>query len=85
MPDLSSIPISPLTTKHVTPAFTFEAGVQWAEAYAAAKQHKRVIVGGFSSRGSVGAAGGWVAGGGHSAMAPNYGLGTLNLPGPTDP
>ena len=57
-------------------AFTFAAGVQWFEAYEAAKQHNRVIVGGFSARGSVGAAGGWVSGGGHSSMAPNYGLGT---------
>ena len=57
-------------------AFTFAAGVQWFEAYAAAKEHNRVVVGGFSATGSVGAAGGWLAGGGHSAIAPNYGLGT---------
>jgi len=56
--------------------FTFEAGVQWVEAYDAARQHNRVIVG-ASSR-SVGATGGWFAGGGHSAIAPNYGLGTPN-------
>ena len=31
-------------------------------------------------RGSVGAAGGWLLGGGHSAIAPNYGLGTPNSP-----
>jgi len=61
-------------------AFTFAAGVQWLEAYEAAKQHNRVIVGGFSMRGSVSAAGGWVSGGGHSAMAPNYGLGMSNSP-----
>ena len=64
----------------MTSAFTFAAGVQWFEAYEAAKQHDRVIVGGFSARGSVGAAGGWVLGGGHSAMAPNYGLGMSNSP-----
>jgi len=64
----------------VTSAFTFAAGVQWFEAYEAAKQHNRVIVGGFSARGSVGAAGGWVSGGGHSSMAPNYGLGIPNPP-----
>ena len=57
--------------------FTFGAGVQWFEAYEAAKQRGRVVVGGFSLRGS---AGGWLAGGGHSALAPNYGLGTSNLP-----
>jgi FAD/FMN-containing dehydrogenase len=71
---------SPLTRNHVTPAFTLEAGVQWFEAYAAGKQHNRLIVGGFSSRGSVGAAGGWISGGGHSALAPNYGLGMQNIP-----
>ena len=58
--------------------FTFGAGVQWVEAYEAAKQHNRVIVGGISPRGSIGAAGGWLAGGGHSAIAPNYGLGKPN-------
>ena len=64
--------------------FTVGAGVQWFEAYAAAKQRNRVIVGGISNRGSVGAAGGWLAGGGHSALAPNYGLGTLGLPDSTN-
>jgi len=57
------------------PVFTLGAGVQWYEAYEAAKQRNRVIVGGISARGSVGAAGGWLSGGGHSALAPNYGLG----------
>ena len=63
----------------MTSVFTFGAGVQWFEAYEAAKQHNRVIVGGISARGSVGAAGGWLAGGGHSAIAPSYGLGALNF------
>jgi FAD/FMN-containing dehydrogenase len=54
--------------------FTFGAGVQWFEAYEAAKQYNRVIVGASSQ--SVGAAGGWLSGGGHSAVALNYGLGT---------
>ena len=58
--------------------FTFGAGVQWIEAYEAARQHNRVIVGAASR--SVGAAGGWFAGGGHSAISPNYGLGTPNSP-----
>ena len=58
------------------PAFTFGAGVQWIEAYKAAREHNRAIVGAAS--GSVGAAGGWLAGGGHSAIAPNYGLGMSN-------
>ena len=58
------------------PVFTFGAGVQWFEAYKAASQHNRVIVGATSQ--SVGAAGGWFAGGGQSKMAPNYSLGTPN-------
>ena len=62
-------------TTVVTSVFTLGAGVQWFEAYEAAKQHKVVLVGGISPRGSVGAAGGWLQGGGHSLMSPNYGLG----------
>lgn len=62
-----------------TNVFTFGAGVQWFEAYAAAKEHNVLIVGGFSKGGSVGVAGGWLAGGGHSALAPNYGLGVDNV------
>jgi hypothetical protein len=64
----------------LTIVFTFEAGVQWFEAYEAAKQHRRVIVGGLSARGSVGAAGGWLQGGGHSALSPSYGLGNAKIP-----
>jgi FAD/FMN-containing dehydrogenase len=59
--------------------FTFGAGVQWFEAYEAAREHSVLLVGGLSARGSVGAAGGWLAGGGHSALAPNYGLGTQSV------
>jgi len=59
----------------MTSAVTFEAGVQWFEAYEAAQQHNRVIVGGVCARGSTGAGGGWLSGGGHSLLAPNYGLG----------
>ena len=55
--------------------FTLGAGVQWFEAFEAAKQRKRIIVGGLSARGSVGAAGGWLQGGGHSSLSPSYGLG----------
>ena len=58
--------------------FTLAAGVQWFEAYEAARQYNREIVGGGCL--SVGAAGGWLAGGGHSAISPNYGLGTPNPP-----
>jgi len=59
-------------------AFTFGAGVQWNEAYEAARQHNRAIVGAVCE--SVGAAGGWLAGGGQSPIAANYGLGTPNAP-----
>jgi hypothetical protein len=52
--------------------------VQWHEAYDAAHANSRVVVGGLSARGSVGAAGGWLLGGGHSALSPAYGLGKLS-------
>ncbi|KAG6327489.1 hypothetical protein ID866_11600, partial [Astraeus odoratus] len=58
---------------------TIAAGVQWYEAYAAANDSGRSLVGGLSSGGSVGAAGGWLQGGGHSAaLSPSYGLGVDN-------
>ncbi|EEB95858.1 hypothetical protein MPER_05108, partial [Moniliophthora perniciosa FA553] len=60
-------------------ALTLEAGVQWHEAYDAAEQNDRVVVGGLSAGGSVGAAGGWILGGGHSALAPSYGLGVQGV------
>ena len=60
------------------PAFTFGAGVQWIEAYEAARQQNRAIVGAAIQ--SVGTAGGWLAGGGHSAIASSYGLGKPNSP-----
>jgi len=60
-------------------AMTLEAGVQWHEAYDAAQAQGRVLVGGFSAGGSVGAAGGWLLGGGHSALSPQLGLGVDNV------
>ncbi|KAJ8082040.1 hypothetical protein PM082_007886 [Marasmius tenuissimus] len=59
-------------------ALTFGAGVQWREAYTAAQQNNRYIVGGISGDGSVGVAGGWIGGGGHSAFSLRYGLGVDN-------
>ncbi|KAI9064717.1 FAD-binding domain-containing protein [Trametes sanguinea] len=56
-------------------AITLGAGVQWEEAYAAADEADRMIVGGISAGGSVEAAGGWLLGGGHCALSPTYGLG----------
>ena len=57
-------------------AVTFGAGVQWHEAYDYVDEQGRFIVGGLSGGGSVGSAGGWVMGGGHSAFSPSLGLGT---------
>ncbi|KAL0579412.1 hypothetical protein V5O48_002583 [Marasmius crinis-equi] len=59
-------------------ALTIAAGVQWHEAYSAAQQNNRYVLGGISQDGSVGAAGGWIGGGGHSAFALKYGLGVDN-------
>ncbi|KAG2021372.1 FAD binding domain-containing protein [Coprinopsis cinerea AmutBmut pab1-1] len=60
-------------------AITLAAGVQWNEAYKAAHEAGRTLVGGITAGGSVGAAGGWVMGGGHSALSPTYGLGVDNV------
>lgn len=57
------------------PAVTLGAGVQWDEAYQAVDLNGRMMVGGASGGGSVGAAGGWLQGGGHSALSPSFGLG----------
>lgn len=57
-------------------ALTVSAGVQWNEAFEFANNQGRAIVGGSSF--SVGAAGGWIQGGGHSALSPIYGLGVDN-------
>ena len=53
---------------------TLGAGVQWREAFKFIEQYGRFVVGGSPT---VGAAGGWVMGGGHGPMSPSYGLGTL--------
>ncbi|KIK95398.1 hypothetical protein PAXRUDRAFT_140764 [Paxillus rubicundulus Ve08.2h10] len=63
--------------KETYDAVTLGAGVQWGEAYVAAEQNGRMIVGGAIA--SIGAAGGWLAGGGHSALSPTYGLGVDNV------
>lgn len=51
--------------------------MQWHEAYDAIATHGRELVGGISFSGSVGAAGGWLLGGGHSILSHTYGLGRL--------
>ena len=53
--------------------------MQWFEAYPFAHQHGRFLIGGISVGGSVGAAGGWIMGAGHSALSPSYGLGKQSL------
>jgi hypothetical protein len=60
---------------HPFAAVTLGAGVQWHEAYDAIESYDRLVVSGHSIGGSVGAAGGWVLGGGHSALSPTFGLG----------
>ncbi|KAF8838540.1 FAD-binding domain-containing protein [Paxillus ammoniavirescens] len=57
-------------------AVTLGAGVQWGEADAAADENVRMIVG--AAIASIGTSGGWLAGGGHSALSPTYGLGVDN-------
>jgi len=59
--------------------FTLGAGVQWSEAYVAAEARERLLLGGISYGGSVGAAGRWLQGGGRSALSPVYGLGVNNV------
>lgn len=59
------------------PAVTLKAGEQWVDVYAAAAEQKRIVVGGHAR--TVGAAGGWLTGGGHSAFANRYGLGIDNV------
>ncbi|KAI3596663.1 fad binding domain-containing protein [Moniliophthora roreri] len=67
------------TSSETFKALTLGSGVQWHEVYDAAEQNGRVVVGGLSAGGSVGAAGGWILGGGHSALSPTYGLGVDNV------
>ncbi|KAK5411719.1 hypothetical protein LTR90_008093 [Exophiala xenobiotica] len=54
-------------------AVTLQAGEQWLDVYKAASQERVTVVGGAAR--TVGAAGGWLTGGGHSPFANAYGLG----------
>lgn len=58
-------------------AVHLQAGESWNNVYAAANAHGRSVAGGFSVGGTVGAAGGWSLGGGHSVLSPFLGLGTI--------
>ncbi|KAI0363913.1 FAD-binding domain-containing protein [Pilatotrama ljubarskyi] len=60
-------------------AITLGAGVQWQDAYEAVNAKNRVLVGGLSAGGTVGAASGWILGGGHSILSPSFGLGVDNV------
>lgn len=55
------------------------SGVSWQQAYNHLFPLNRTIVGGISPNGTVGAAGGWITGGGHSILSPTYGLGVDNV------
>ncbi|KAF8517612.1 hypothetical protein JB92DRAFT_2905024 [Gautieria morchelliformis] len=54
-------------------AVTLGAGVQWFEAYAFAEEKGITLVGGADR--TVGAAGGWLQGGGHGALSNTLGMG----------
>ncbi|KAF9013840.1 FAD-binding domain-containing protein [Hymenopellis radicata] len=56
-----------------TLALTIGAGVNWYSVYKYAEANNITAVGGYHP--TVGAAGGWLMGGGHSILSPVYGLG----------
>ncbi|CAE6488987.1 unnamed protein product [Rhizoctonia solani] len=57
-------------------AVTIGAAEQWVDVYAAANNHNVTVVG--EAYPTVGAAGGWIHGGGHSPLSVLYGLGVDN-------
>ncbi|KAG9122435.1 hypothetical protein FRC07_001176, partial [Ceratobasidium sp. 392] len=59
------------------PAVTLGAAEQWRDVYKAADEHNVTVVGGAAN--SVGAAGGWLQGGGHSPLGVLYGMGVDNV------
>lgn len=56
---------------------TFGAGQQFDGIYQFAQKHNLNVIGGSSA--TVGAAGGWITGGGHSAQSVTLGLGVDNV------
>ena len=58
-------------------AVTLMAGEQWLDVYRDATKHHRIVVGGAAR--TVGAAGGYLTGGGHSPFAAEYGLAVDNV------
>jgi FAD binding domain len=67
------IATAPLILRVFFTAVTIGSGVNWREAYEFIHTHNRTLVGGDCD--TVGAAGGWVLGGGHSSLSHTYGLG----------
>ncbi|KAF2166572.1 hypothetical protein M409DRAFT_66592 [Zasmidium cellare ATCC 36951] len=61
----------------VGPTLTYGAGQGFQGIYETAHAHGMMAIGGTSP--TVGASGGWVTGGGHSALSPTYGLGVDNV------
>ncbi|KDN37518.1 hypothetical protein RSAG8_10117, partial [Rhizoctonia solani AG-8 WAC10335] len=61
----------------VEPAVTIGAAELWVDVYKAANDHNVTVVGGAYP--SVGAAGGWLQGGGHSPLSGLHGLGVDNV------
>ncbi|CAE7193056.1 unnamed protein product [Rhizoctonia solani] len=59
------------------PAATIGAAEQWIDVYKAANDQNVTIVGGAAR--TVGAAGGWIQGGGHSPLGAMYGMGVDNV------
>ncbi|KAJ1308117.1 hypothetical protein OPQ81_002179 [Rhizoctonia solani] len=59
------------------PAVTVGAAEQWLDVYKAANERNVSVVGGAAR--SVGAAGGWVQGGGHSPLGALFGMGVDNV------
>ncbi|KAJ3505295.1 hypothetical protein NLJ89_g7493 [Agrocybe chaxingu] len=70
---------APSSSERVSNAVTLGSGVPWHEAYDFVQERGRFILGGISVGGTVGAAGGWIMGAGHSAFAPTFGLGVDNV------
>ncbi|CAE6529064.1 unnamed protein product [Rhizoctonia solani] len=64
-------------TTAVEHAVTVRAAEQWIDVYKAANDHNVTVVGGAFP--TVGAAGGWIQGGGHSPLSGLYGLGIDNV------
>ncbi|KAG9120562.1 hypothetical protein FRC07_003898, partial [Ceratobasidium sp. 392] len=59
------------------PSIKLGAAEQWRDVYKAADEHNVTVAGGASNR--VGAAGGWLQGGGHGPLGSLYGMGVENV------